>query len=519
VQWIDGNRFTLGELDGSRSERITQLSAAMMAAGFKAPVARDVRAELWVKLWGNSSFNPISALTGQTLEALCRYAPTRDLAARIMREGQAVGEALGVPFKISIEQRIAGAEAVGAHKTSMLQDIEFRRGDRARPRCRRGDADASGGRGAGAGQGGGGARLMATPRRSPLYDRANGFCLGVFLALARNAFAQPLYRVHRARIMEFAAEAGLPISVPSRRAVYNQVADQVLHEAVLWCKDDAPAMADFILAGTLAVIDASLRLSDEPLDAAMRGTVIGLLDAHGLAGERLYDRFLAEVRKESEEGVAQGLQALRVQAVLTPAMGLLAAALEPLPVEAALWFVAMPYRQPFAGYFGSFYRPLAEAMGGRALRGWGSLSGEAYVELMLTIMRRCHGVIADLSGLNANVLYEVGVARGLAKPLVPLCRRRDVEALPSNIASDQWLLVYSPREKSWPEQAVLRAAAQVSVLTLGRTLADQELAAARWAPGERLPTLAGPLKRRSRKPRPTRADATSSPHPAKASTS
>jgi 2-dehydropantoate 2-reductase len=124
VRWIDGNRFTLGELDGSRSDRLAALSEVMMAAGFKAPVARDIRAELWVKLWGNCSFNPISALTGQTLEALCRCAPTRDLAARIMREAQAVGEALGVQFKIGIEQRIAGAEAVGAHKTSMLQDIE-----------------------------------------------------------------------------------------------------------------------------------------------------------------------------------------------------------------------------------------------------------------------------------------------------------------------------------------------------------------------------------------------------------
>jgi 2-dehydropantoate 2-reductase len=124
VQWTDGNRFTLGELDGSRSERIAALSEVMMAAGFKAPVARDIRAELWVKLWGNCSFNPISALTGQTLEALCRFGPTRDLAAQIMREAQAVGEALGVQFKIGIDQRMAGAESVGAHKTSMLQDIE-----------------------------------------------------------------------------------------------------------------------------------------------------------------------------------------------------------------------------------------------------------------------------------------------------------------------------------------------------------------------------------------------------------
>ena len=124
VRVIEGNRFTLGELDGSRSERIEALSQAMMKAGFKAPVSKDIRAELWIKLWGNLSFNPISALTHATLEDICRFPATRALAASMMAEAQAVAESLGVKFKISLEQRIAGAEAVGAHKTSMLQDVE-----------------------------------------------------------------------------------------------------------------------------------------------------------------------------------------------------------------------------------------------------------------------------------------------------------------------------------------------------------------------------------------------------------
>ncbi len=128
VKVIEGNRFTLGELDGERSERIDALSQAMMRAGFKAPVSRDIRSELWIKLWGNLSFNPISALTHATLEQICRFGPTRALAASMMREAQTVAEALGVRFKITLEQRIAGAEAVGAHKTSMLQDVEHGRG-------------------------------------------------------------------------------------------------------------------------------------------------------------------------------------------------------------------------------------------------------------------------------------------------------------------------------------------------------------------------------------------------------
>jgi len=127
VRVIEGNRFTLGELDGSRSERIEALSQAMMRAGFKAPVSRDIRGEIWLKLWGNLSFNPISALTHATLEDICTFEPSRTLAANMMREAQTVAEKLGVVFKISLDKRIAGAQAVGAHKTSMLQDVEHGR--------------------------------------------------------------------------------------------------------------------------------------------------------------------------------------------------------------------------------------------------------------------------------------------------------------------------------------------------------------------------------------------------------
>ncbi len=127
VRVIEGNRFTLGEPDGSRSPRIEALSKAMINAGFKAPVSKDIRAEIWIKLWGNLSFNPISALTHATLEDICRFPASRALAEAMMREGQAVAEKLGVVFRITLEQRLAGAEAVGAHKTSMLQDVEHGR--------------------------------------------------------------------------------------------------------------------------------------------------------------------------------------------------------------------------------------------------------------------------------------------------------------------------------------------------------------------------------------------------------
>jgi len=124
VKVIEGRRFTLGELDGTTTERIEAISASLTRAGFKPPITSDIRAELWLKVWGSLSFNPISALTHATLEDLCRFPLTRELSAEMMREAEAIANRLGIRFLVSIERRIAGAEKVGAHKTSMLQDIE-----------------------------------------------------------------------------------------------------------------------------------------------------------------------------------------------------------------------------------------------------------------------------------------------------------------------------------------------------------------------------------------------------------
>jgi 2-dehydropantoate 2-reductase len=124
IRHIEGNRFTLGEIDGSDTPRIRLLADALRQAGFKAPIASDIRSEIWIKLWGNLSFNPISALTHATLVDICEFGPSRELAARMMQEAQQIGEKLGVNFKVSLDKRIAGAAAVGKHKTSMLQDIE-----------------------------------------------------------------------------------------------------------------------------------------------------------------------------------------------------------------------------------------------------------------------------------------------------------------------------------------------------------------------------------------------------------
>jgi 2-dehydropantoate 2-reductase len=119
-----GDRFSLGEPDGSKSERADRLSKLMIAAGLKAPVRPRIRDEIWVKLWGNLAFNPLSALTGATLGRLAGEPDLRAVARAMMVEGQAVAEALGVRFAIDVDKRIDGAGEVGAHKTSMLQDLE-----------------------------------------------------------------------------------------------------------------------------------------------------------------------------------------------------------------------------------------------------------------------------------------------------------------------------------------------------------------------------------------------------------
>ena len=124
IKHVEGNRFPLAELDGSETDRVTRLAAVFTDAGFKSKVTADLRSQIWLKAWGNLSFNPISALTGATLVEICRFPETRALATAMMHEAQEIAHKLGVTFRHTIEQRIAGAEKVGEHKTSMLQDVE-----------------------------------------------------------------------------------------------------------------------------------------------------------------------------------------------------------------------------------------------------------------------------------------------------------------------------------------------------------------------------------------------------------
>jgi len=124
VRLVEGDRFPVGELDGARSPRAGAISEVLSHAGFTSRVLTDIRSHLWVKAWGNLAMNPISALTGATLAEICRFPATRALAARMMLEASDIAEKLGLRLRLSVEQRIVGAEKVGDHKTSMLQDRE-----------------------------------------------------------------------------------------------------------------------------------------------------------------------------------------------------------------------------------------------------------------------------------------------------------------------------------------------------------------------------------------------------------
>ena len=124
IRHIEGVRFPLGELDGQITPRAKQISELLSEAGLKSPVLEDIRSEIWLKAWGNLAFNPISALTHATMAQIARFPQTNEYAAQLMREAETVANKLGVDFRVSLEQRLLGAEKVGEHKTSMLQDMQ-----------------------------------------------------------------------------------------------------------------------------------------------------------------------------------------------------------------------------------------------------------------------------------------------------------------------------------------------------------------------------------------------------------
>jgi hypothetical protein len=331
-------------------------------------------------------------------------------------------------------------------------------------------------------------RTVPGKARSSLYDRCNGFLLGCFLALIRFRFARDEYPHHRCRIHEFFDEAGINVRLPPSAVAYSRRADALQLKVAKACHKKSAQLRDFMLIGALSALDALLRAAGRSESDELRAANVSALKRNKLKGKALYDRYLARVAQlAAESGAAP--DDVKMETILTPAMEMLVSTLEPLKRDDAMCFIAMPFSPPYVGYFGSFYRPLANYLDCGAFRMWGGLSGEAYVDLMLTIIRRCKLVIADLSRANVNVLYEFGVARGLEKRVIPLCQKAHLKKLPSNVTSDQLFQVYSPREKDWPEGVVLRCATQVALVDFTIELTEERLAKARWLAGQALPHL------------------------------
>ncbi|HEX3105232.1 MAG TPA: hypothetical protein VHQ22_12350 [Terriglobales bacterium] len=331
-------------------------------------------------------------------------------------------------------------------------------------------------------------RTVPGKTRSRLYDQSNGFLLGCFLALIRFEFARDEYPLHRSRIHEFFDEAGINVRLPPSRVAYNRSADALQLKVAKACHKKSAQLRDFMLIGAFSALDALLRALGRSASDELRAASITALKRNKLKGKALYDRYLARVAQlTADSSVAP--DSVKMENILTPGMEMLVSALEPLKRDDAMCFVAMPFSPPYSGYFSSFYRPLANHLDCGAFRMWGGLSGEAYVDLMLTIIRRCKFVIADVSSANVNVLYEVGVARGLEKRVIPLCQKTHMKKLPSNITSDQLFQVYSPHEKDWPNGVILRCATQVALVDFAVQLAEEQLVKARWVGGQALPQL------------------------------
>jgi hypothetical protein len=198
-----------------------------------------------------------------------------------------------------------------------------------------------------------GARLAKKSQTlSPLYCRANGFLLGVFQALSRYNFARAEFHIHRRRMVEFLEEAEIGLQIPKTHRAYEKAADQVMTRLLKATAARSPELGDFTFLGGACCIDALIRLAGQSPPDELREAAVERMNKRGLDGERLYERFLVDVRLATEDAPDSDIH---IQSVLTPALAMLVKMIEPLQVEEETCFVAMPFKPPFSGYFGRLY--------------------------------------------------------------------------------------------------------------------------------------------------------------------
>ena len=274
---------------------------------------------------------------------------------------------------------------------------------------------------------------------SPLYCRYNGFMMGVYYLVSGLDLAQDRFPVLVRRMRQFLNETNVDIRIPSDRHRFRAWAkDKASWLSVLTAlQERSQDLVDFAWLGHAAVLHAfpQSRMSLEEL------LVLNLLDRYNLSPS------------EFEAIRLRQAASWTIQDVFAPLYVFLNSALRLQPEDATTCFVAMPFRQPFAGYFSSFYRPALNQLQLQALRAWDGFGAENYLNNLVTLIARSEAFFGDLTGLNTNVVYEMGVARGMEKERMYIVTQD--ETLPSNLGlhSQRWL-VYAPRPKGWQQAAI-----------------------------------------------------------------
>jgi hypothetical protein len=238
---------------------------------------------------------------------------------------------------------------------------------------------------------------------SELYCRYNGLMLGTFLGISRFKFAKRRYTFHRQRMQQFLGELGIDFSLPLDHKDHLANRDATFKQLATLLYQRSPRLADFVVLG-VTLIDWAVGIDrDEP---TLKKWVPELLEEHRIPKVAV-KRLLASVPR--------GLDWTPIDDILSPMLTFVRETVRPIPVESDTCFVAMPFRPPFNERFETFYRPALENSGLRCFRAWGGLSGEDYCEMLIELIRHSGAVLADLTGLNPNVVYEIGVAHGLGK--------------------------------------------------------------------------------------------------------
>ena len=286
---------------------------------------------------------------------------------------------------------------------------------------------------------------------SRLYSTYNGFTLGAFLASIRFPFVQRRYGAFRRRIGEFFKELDIDVVLPRTQTAFARRADDLLGYAIAAARPRSAILADFIGVGAMAVLQgASAHLVTDDQRRVLRDRWLPTLEKHDVRAAA-YDEWLAALPRKKETVYAED--------ILSPASLLLARAIESLDADRETCFVAMPFRQPFLGYFTTFYGPALERAGMRAIRAWGGLSSEEYYLFLMTLISRSGAVLADLTTLNLNVINEVGIAHGIPR-VVFLIGRKPLAHAPSNIAHLP-IHQYSDSEADWLPRATEKCAAYI----------------------------------------------------------